>query len=224
MESNIEYYKTIRKEYIKIRNIVAKELTTHYYKKYKKAVIVILLLCVSFTVYHITSVNEYISYFINKPNNSIRHDSTIVIHDSTKTFDKFLEKLAFIESSNNHTVVNKYGYMGKYQIGRDALSTIGLGSVPDKLFLSSPDLQDLAVKFLFLHNKNMLATYIGKYDNRVVGGIYITQSGILAAAHLGGSESVKKFLDTNGQYDFKDGNNTPISRYIKELGDYKLNL
>jgi len=35
---------------------------------------------------------------------------------------------------------------------------------------------------------------------------------------------VIKFLTTNGEQDFKDGNGTPVSKYLKELSSYQLDL
>jgi hypothetical protein len=52
----------------------------------------------------------------------------------------------------------------------------------------------------------ILKDIIKKYDGKVVGGILVTESGILAAAHLGGAGSVsdtskimeKKYQDAYG--------------------------
>ena len=51
-------------------------------------------------------------------------------------------------------------------------------------------------------------------------GIYITESGILAAAHLAGPGNVKKFFRKG--YEFKDGNGTKMTSYLERFSSYKL--
>ena len=46
---------------------------------------------------------------------------------------------------------------------------------------------------LLLHNKEKLQNYIDLFDGKTINGMYISESGILAA-HLGGQGSVKKVL------------------------------
>jgi hypothetical protein len=48
-------------------------------------------------------------------------------------------------------------------------------------------------------NKWILQDIIKKYDGKVVSGIVVTESGILAAAHLGGAGSVKRYFKNNGE-------------------------
>jgi hypothetical protein len=54
----------------------------------------------------------------------------------------------------------------------------------------------------------------------VVNGIKITESGILAAAHLAGPGNVKKFLRSNGTRSFNDGFGTSIKHYFKKFAGY----
>ena len=48
------------------------------------------------------------------------------------------------------------------------------------------------------------------------------ESGILAAAHLGGAGNVKKFF-RNGK-NFADGNGTKMTSYMKRFANYQLNI
>ncbi|MCW9038467.1 MAG: peptidoglycan-binding protein LysM, partial [Altibacter sp.] len=48
------------------------------------------------------------------------------------------------------------------------------------------------------------------------------ESGLIAAAHLGGAGNVMKFLESNGEDVFADANNVPITRYMKEFAHYDL--
>jgi hypothetical protein len=52
-------------------------------------------------------------------------------------------------------------------------------------------------------------------------GIRVTESGILAAAHLGGVGSVKKFFRNNGNRYYKDAYGTSIRSYMREFGGYE---
>ena len=54
-------------------------------------------------------------------------------------------------------------------------------------------------------NKWELRKEISMFSGQTLAGIPITESGILAAAHLGGVGSVKRFFKTNGNRKFKDG-------------------
>ena len=64
--------------------------------------------------------------------------------------------------------------------------------------------------------------YIDKYEGQIVHGILVTESGMLAAAHLGGQGSVKKWFRTGKVR--KDGNGVKITSYMKRFGGYNLEL
>jgi hypothetical protein len=115
----------------------------------------------------------------------------------------FLDALGFRESGNRYHITNKWGYMGKYQFGRSTLKGLGF-KVTKQEFLNNPQLQEEAMMALLLHNKEKLQKYIDVFDGKTVNGMLITESGILAAAHLGGQGSVKRYFK-NGKV-FRDGN------------------
>ena len=93
--------------------------------------------------------------------------------------EMFLDAIGHRESSNRYTVVNKWGYMGKYQFGKRTLKSLGY-DVSRKEFLNSPHLQEMAMMDLLLHNKKALQPYIDKHEGIIVDGYEITESGILA--------------------------------------------
>lgn len=138
-----------------------------------------------------------------------------------KDHDSFLRKIGHVESGNRYSVVNRWGYMGKYQFGLKTLRALGIDA-SKKEFLSSPTLQEHAMDKLLKENKKALKRYIRKYDKKLVHGVYVTESGILAAAHLGGAGNVATWFKYGD--DFKDGNGTPITRYMKIFSGYSLNL
>ncbi|APA90825.1 peptidoglycan-binding protein LysM [Myroides odoratimimus] len=135
-----------------------------------------------------------------------------------KTYVGFKQALAVRESYGLYRIVNSYGYMGKYQFGKVALRSIGVTDTTN--FLHDPLMQEKAFDALVAKNKWILRKEIEKFDGKRIGGIAITESGILAAAHLGGAGSVKKFLNSNGANGFQDGYGTSIRTYLKSFSGY----
>lgn len=133
-------------------------------------------------------------------------------------FDHFKEALAFKESQGNYKVVNKLGYLGKYQFGRTTLERFDIYDT--KNFLQDPELQEKAFKALCGVNKWILRKDIQRSVGKKINGILITESGILAAAHLSGAGNVKKFLRSNGTRSFSDAFGTSIENYMKLFAAY----
>lgn len=133
----------------------------------------------------------------------------------------FLNAIGNYESGNQYKITNRFGYMGKYQFGRSTLKGLGY-NVTRKEFLNSPVLQERAMLDLLSHNKKILQKYIDYWEGRKIYGKVITESGILAAAHLAGPGNVKRFL-RKGE-NFKDGNGTKLTTYLTHFSGYKLNL
>jgi len=139
-----------------------------------------------------------------------------------KSHNKFLDDIGFRESSNNYKAVNQFGYLGKYQFGRKTLNAIGFDEISNYEFLSNPEIQEEAMLVLLQKNKHTLRREIKKYVGETINGIYITESGILAAAHLGGAGNVRKFFRKG--HEFEDGNGTKMTSYMIRFSDYNLNL
>ena len=139
-----------------------------------------------------------------------------------RNHNKFLDEVGFRESTNNYKAVNQFGYLGKYQFGRKTLNAIGFKDISNYEFLSNPEIQEEAMLVLLQKNKHTLRREIKKYVGETVNGIYITESGILAAAHLGGAGNVRKFFRKG--YEFEDGNGTKMTSYMIRFADYNLNL
>ena len=75
-----------------------------------------------------------------------------------KRLDHFLHDIGMRESSNKYTIVNKWGYMGKYQFGRKTLDGLGYKRVTNETFLNTPWLQEQAMRDLFLLSFNTTHT------------------------------------------------------------------
>jgi len=138
----------------------------------------------------------------------------------TKELPDFLNQMGKRESSNRYNIVNQFGYMGKYQFGRKTLDKIGFKHVSNTQFLSSPSIQEAAMLQLLKSNKHTLRRQIKKYVNTHMHGVFITESGLLAAAHLAGAGNVRKFL-RNGK-NKRDGLGTPLTEYLTKFSGYNL--
>ena len=156
----------------------------------------------------------------SKPVQPIKIEIEPVSIDINET-EMFLNAIGMRESSNRYDVVNGWGYMGKYQFGKRTLKNLGY-DISKKEFLNSPHIQEMAMLDLLSHNKKILQSYINQYSGVIVDGIEITESGILAAAHLGGPGNVKRYFKKGKQ--FKDGNGTKLTSYLTKFSGYKLNL
>ncbi|MGJ8685674.1 MAG: peptidoglycan-binding protein LysM [Nonlabens sp.] len=136
------------------------------------------------------------------------------------SFLTFREALAFKESQGKFWKVNSLGYMGKYQFGMSTLETLG---VTDSLrFLRSPRLQERVFIKNLRYNHEILEPYILKYAGKKVGGVYITESGILAAAHLSGPGGVKRFFKTKGRKSNRDAYGSSVKTYMKRFAGYDM--
>ena len=82
-------------------------------------------------------------------------------------------------------------------------------------------MQEKAFIALLAKNKAELKDVIEKYEGKIVAGIQITESGILAAAHLGGVGSVKKFFRSKGKRYYRDAYGTSIRSYMRDFGGYE---
>lgn len=135
-----------------------------------------------------------------------------------KTYLGFKEALGFKESRGYYDVVNDYGYMGKYQFSRSTLHMMGFRNTDN--FLYDTRLQEEAFLAYVSLNKWILRRDIKNYVGKTIGGVQVTESGILAAAHLAGPGNVKKFLRSSGDYRFEDANGTSVRYYMKKFSDY----
>lgn len=161
--------------------------------------------------------NEEVSY-VFPSQNSIDYAS-LKIPFTGKYFIGFKEAIAHKESQGKYSKINTLGYMGKYQFGKETLKSIGIKD--SSYFMNSPKLQEKAFVALLSKNKYDLQDYIAYYEGKIVDGVKITESGILAAAHLGGSGSVKRFLNSNGKKKCKDDYGTSVKTYMKDFGGFE---
>ncbi|MCW5516517.1 hypothetical protein [Muriicola sp. Z0-33] len=134
----------------------------------------------------------------------------------------FKEALAFKESQGNYFITNTLGYLGKYQFGIGTLQLMGVYNATQ--FLNDPMLQEKVFLTNVARNKWILRRDIERYVGKNIRGIEITESGILAAAHLAGAGNVKKYLRSYGNLDVKDAYGTSISNYLKKFRGYDISV
>lgn len=163
----------------------------------------------------------------------------------TKNLDDFYKDLGIRESSGNPKIVNSRGFVGLYQMGEAAMIEAGyykkkpdnpatweynndwtgkwvgkdgINSLDD--FKNHPLIQSKANN-LYKFKQWSYIKHFGydKYVGQKINGITITESGLLAGAHLGGHGGVGAYLKSNGKINWDDGH-TSIEDYIKKFADY----
>ncbi|MEZ4858054.1 MAG: peptidoglycan-binding protein LysM [Flavobacteriaceae bacterium] len=187
---------------------------------------IVVLSAIAFTSFKSADFSNYLvleeeSFCYNVPN---EHEVTTL--NSTpqfklflgKTYVGFKEAIAFKESQGDYSIVNSYGYMGKYQFGKSTLHMIGIKN--SDTFLNDTRLQEQAFDVYTARNKWILRKDIKRYVGTYIDGVKITESGILAAAHLAGAGNVKKYLRSGGVEAFEDAFGTSIRYYLKRFSGY----
>lgn len=161
--------------------------------------------------------------FKSKISDGLRADDldyiTTNIPFTAKYFIGFKEAIAYKESQGKYHKINTLGYLGKYQFGVETLKSIGI--YDSVVFINSPKLQEKAFVVLLSKNKYELQEYISNFEGKVIDGVKITESGILAAAHLGGTGSVKLYLNSNGEKKCKDEYGASVKSYMKDFAGFE---
>lgn len=162
-----------------------------------------------------------------------------------KTFEQFLSDLGIRESGGNYKSLNRYGYAGKYQMGEMALVDCGYYKKPScnynndwsgeflgkdgvksiQDFLNNPQAQENAqIIFKKKQWEYLKAVGADKYVGQIINGYKITESALLAGAHLKGAGAVIRYLKTNGQNIEKDVFGTSVESYMKKFANYDVSV
>jgi hypothetical protein len=149
---------------------------------------------------------------------------TVIVRRYKGDMKKFMDKLFTIEGLGVSDTVNRYGHLGKYQFHPKTLRAIGF-NVPDEVFLSNVQMQDSALVELLRRNSKILKKVIQEWDQKYYNGIFVTKSGILAAAHLVGPGGVLAyFYPETYNHSTIDANGTSVEDYLRKFGGYRLKL
>ncbi|HCY98208.1 MAG TPA: peptidoglycan-binding protein LysM [Polaribacter sp.] len=178
----------------------------------------VVLLCINATSIDNRNSSESGVHVFNNLNFPKSISNTIFYLE--RDFVAFKEALAFKESQGKYEIVNTLGYLGKYQFGKTTLARFDIYDTQH--FLKTPILQEKAFVALCKVNKWILRKDILRSEGKKINGILITESGILAAAHLSGAGNVKKFLRSNGSQHFSDAYGSSIASYLKKFANYDL--
>jgi hypothetical protein len=138
--------------------------------------------------------------------------------DLGKSFIAFKEAVGFKESQGKYFKVNTLGYLGKYQFGASTLKMYRITNL--KNFLVNPVLQERVFEVNCARNKWILRKDIKRSVGKRINGVLITESGILAAAHLAGAGGVKKYLRSFGNNEAKDAYGSSVTHYMKKFAGY----
>lgn len=155
----------------------------------------------------------------------------------------FLNALGQRESSNDYSVVNSLGYLGRYQFGELALIDAGyyagrdgsssndfsggwtgrLGVTSKAAFLASTEAQDDAARVYV----EKLWSYIRALDlefyaQQSLNSVDLSISGMIGGAWLVGSGGLRTFITSGGTSAPGDANATKVTEYIELLADYDL--
>jgi len=133
----------------------------------------------------------------------------------------FMDRIAEIESDGRYDVVNRYGFLGKYQFSPTTINYMGFDVTRDD-FLLNPELQDSVMITYMKHNNEYLNEYINRYDGVIVDGVYLNRATILAGAHFAGAGGMRRFLISMGKNTTVDGNGMNITNYIKHFSDINI--
>jgi hypothetical protein len=141
-------------------------------------------------------------------------------------FTRFINDLGYRESLNNWVCINRIGCFGEWQFAESTLKYLGFRKVTLRKFKSDPfifprKMQEDALRALIRVNLTYLSSY-EKYIGKTIKGITVTKSGMIAASHLGGAGSLKRFLESGGKTDHKDAFGTAVSNYLKKFSNYDI--
>lgn len=165
-------------------------------------------------------LTEVLTHYIVPNKEETTSNTSILITE--KSFVDFRNAIGKKESNNNYKVVSKYGYLGKYQFSKYAIKTYGINDA--EVFLNSPELQEKVFKAYVAYNKWFLKKELKRYVGKKMNGILITESGVLAAAHLAGPVNVKNYLINNGNIRYQDNFGTSIKHFIKRFKGYDTSI
>ena len=152
----------------------------------------------------------------------------------------FFTALGQRESDNNPRKINRFGYIGKYQFGEEALTALGYykkdgsrkndwrgewtgkdGIYSKEDFLNSPLIQDKAVKELSDLNWQMACNNRLHYSlGATRSGVRVTKAGIIAGMHLKGGRSVINFV--NHSQNSYDAFGTGVKDYMQKFSQYSI--
>ena len=170
----------------------------------------------------INTVDDQVSTMMEKEKVIVPPEKPIKTEENTvKEEDTFQKDLKLSESSGNYGVINTEGYMGAYQFGNDRLQDYKDATGEDfdnKNFVNNKELQDKVFKWHTDDIKSFVSSQkLDSYIGKKINGVPVTLNGLIAVAYLGGKEGMKKFLNSNGEYNPEDKYGTSLLDYLNKF-------
>ena len=139
------------------------------------------------------------------------------------------------ESSSRYDNPKNPNYYGGFQFGKarlqDYTDAMGRDPISREELEGNPELQetimdwqtDSILKYADTHN------LMERFGGTKIGGAVITPSAIVAIAHIGGKDGMRKYLKSNGEYDpdddpAKDVVGTRLSDYAKKFSGMSMDV
>jgi len=121
----------------------------------------------------------------------------------TEEYQEFKSTLGYFESRGDYSVVNSWGFKGKYQFSDYMIGKFA--KVPPNVFLASPAIQEQAMTAVIRHYISYVkragyTRFIGRY----IGGTKITMATLLVGCHFSPSY-LHRWLHSNGRENSDDG-------------------
>src|SRR5690606_13469993 len=129
----------------------------------------------------------------------------------------FADSLATIISNKKYDTIFPNGSLGKYAIGDLILRDLGFKPTAKfkREFLQDTLLQEECFKVICMINKYRMRNYIDKYSGSVYNDVLITESGVLAGAHLIGATTLKGWFSN-------DYNNDEVTEVVEKMQGFDL--
>lgn len=176
----------------------------------------VLLLCILLWAGH-SHAQVDIRSVLTEVLNSNQRDTVCLGYLTVKQFKNSLAELETRGVKKPYQAVNKFGYSGKYQLSKRYIKMYSKTTY--EKYLRSAWIQERTMNRLIAHYLNAIHQRgWGKYVGKTIKGVYVTLEGLLAGYHQH-PVALKKWLESNGKVDLKDGNLCPVSTFIKQY-DY----
>ena len=132
-------------------------------------------------------------------------------------FRVFADSLATIISNKKYDTIFENGSLGKYAIGNMCLKDLGFSPTKKfrENFLKDTLLQEESFRVICMINKYRMRNYIDKYNGNVYNNVSISESGLLAGAHIIGATTLKSWFAN----DYK---NDEMVEVIKKMNGFNL--
>lgn len=146
---------------------------------------------------------------------SNRRDTVKLQHLTVKEFKNRLAEIETGNHRNAYSLVNKFGYSGKYQLSRRYIARYARTDY--RTFIDTPWVQEITMNRLCVYYLQSIDNWQWDcYVGSNINGITVTLEGLMAGYHQH-PLALKKWLESDGEIDMTDGNRFPVSGFVKHF-------